>query len=836
MHLPLPRSAETPATRPEPPAATGAHGAETPHPPPRPDRTGRASDPTPNPPGDLVSRLSRLPLRTPQNRRQLLELLAIHPPAQDLSKLFDRLDLAGATASMIDQLVHGRVPDASAQPVDGPVVADGYDPRAHLLAAMRSSEFQTGILWTLLRSFPEKRRDIFIHIPKCAGTDLVATLAERRLSIPAVLAEEAWTSKDDLLHALIEIMKILPFYDDFFVSGHIELARFVDAVAVRPIDRFFTIVRDPVDLMVSQANYAVSRLCRDPERRSPDTRQILAHLDLQRLPDSPSNAFLKELAARCLVHPDIARPNLICHYLSDQPARNCDNALRGLVMYDFEVTTTDGYNQWLKDKWGISSTTRHNSSTAFLQRHEIRHLFDDTLADRIAEDRKLFDVVSWALARTGASSVSGTEIARLASQDLAGFSQTIARERSAAGPPHTAASGQKLLVAQGAKAVERYLVPLPHDVVPEQHRLAEVLGVNFAAEGNSRGFVRAGWARAERNFTWTAAKQVQLRLPRPATPAPHLLRILAAPFVAPGHLPAQRVGLIVNEQTLGHAVIRDLAVLECEVPWQVLQLRDEIKVVLDLPDAAKASTVKETQDARILGLAVRTLSLLRAGAPGAATDDIGVPDDTELVKQFESLGENCEFGLVQRRCGAEPLGLLRFSSTPLAPLLRGLRARFADLGSPESVEIEVSRNGREYMVVERRFGFRYHAWAAVGEQAPDEIQRRECLRLPLLARKLTEDLIEGRKIFVYHGMAPIGEAEARELAGAVRDYGPGTLLWVELADAANPPGSVTRIAPGLLKGHMDRFAPGEHAHDLSLDCWLVICRNAYTMLNARTAT
>jgi hypothetical protein len=44
------------------------------------------------------------------------------------------------------------------------------------------------------------------------------------------------------------------------------------------------------------------------------------------------------------------------------------------------------------------------------------------------------------------------------------------------------------------------------------------------------------------------------------------------------------------------------------------------------------------------------------------------------------------------------------------------------------------------------------------------------------------------------------------------------LLWVEPADATNPPGSVVWLGEGLLKGHVDRFAPGETAHDFSFEC------------------
>ncbi len=179
----------------------------------------------------------------------------------------------------------------------------------------------------------------------------------------------------------------------------------------------------------------------------------------------------------------------------------------------------------------------------------------------------------------------------------------------------------------------------------------------------------------------------------------------------------------------------------------------------------------------------------------AASEPTARPEFAPLLTRFESLGENCEFGLVQRRCGIEPLGLLRFSSTPLPPLLNALRGRFAGMGQPDTIEIEVAASGREYMVFDRRYGFRYHAWVKLGEMAPEAIHAREVRRLPFLIRKLVEDLTEGEKIFVFHGMQPLAEREARELADAIRLYGPGTLLWVELADAVHPPGAVRRSRP-----------------------------------------
>lgn len=91
--------------------------------------------------------------------------------------------------------------------------------------------------------------------------------------------------------------------------------------------------------------------------------------------------------------------------------------------------------------------------------------------------------------------------------------------------------------------------------------------------------------------------------------------------------------------------------------------------------------------------------------------------DSDLVLQFESLGDNCELGLVQRRMGAEPLGLLRFAGAPLRNLLRAMRNRFALIDDPAHVRLQVE-NG-EYMVRLTKYDLIYHAHARVGDVEPD---------------------------------------------------------------------------------------------------------------------
>jgi len=51
-------------------------------------------------------------------------------------------------------------------------------------------------------------------------------------------------------------------------------------------------------------------------------------------------------------------------------------------------------------------------------------------------------------------------------------------------------------------------------------------------------------------------------------------------------------------------------------------------------------------------------------------------DDQELLRNFENLGCNCEFGLLQRYAGVESMGLLRWSSCSPKSVIAALENHF----------------------------------------------------------------------------------------------------------------------------------------------------------------
>jgi hypothetical protein len=637
-----------------------------------------------------------LKLPAPGSLRELFRLFATDEGSQGLANLISRIDFRAVNPRQIYYCVHGRPPER----LRAAIVQPGYSAEKHFTAAVTSGEFQSRAIAHFLNAFPEKKRLLFVHVPKCAGSDLSRHLAAKFLTLPQRLTSDEWVGKDELFEALRHLVQAVEDAPALFVHGHIELDKHLRAVPGRLGDRIFTIIRDPAEIAISQANYAVTLLVRDPEGTRPDSRRNLELLGLDRLPVDASPELLSTLALRAFLDRRITRPNLICQYLASG-ARGHREAIRNIVLHDIEVTDTEHYNAWLRQEWGIESDTRENASMKFLSREDIAK-YGDQLGELTAEDQNVFDLVAWGLSERGSQSIRGLDLLAMVGNS---------------GP---------------------YVFDADLDAIVPRERHAET---------------------------------------PPSVTGP----------------------------------VEPVAIAEAEV--------EPATLASESPPAAEPMLAVAAED----GAAVWTAPL--------PEPEIDTP---ELMMRFESLGENCEFGLVQRRCGAEPLGLFRFASAPLSNLLAAVEGRFEGFGAPDKISVELSSNGREYMVRDGQYGFLYHAWVLADEMRPEEICDREARRVPLLVRKLVEDLTAARKLLVVHGIdEPLEQGSVERLLAALRHYGPNMLLWVELADAGHPPGSVGWAGPSLLKGNIDRFAPGENAHDLSLECWIALCREAERLWRQR---
>jgi len=202
-------------------------------------------------------------------------------------------------------------------------------------------------------------------------------------------------------------------------------------------------------------------------------------------------------------------------------------------------------------------------------------------------------------------------------------------------------------------------------------------------------------------------------------------------------------------------------------------------------------------------------------------------DARTVALQFESLGDNCEFGLFQRHVGAEPLGLLRFAGVRLDNLLIGLRDGFRGFDDPGRIETYLFGDGerREYVTRQTDYAMVSHTGVFEGDMTQSEVHAREITRFRYLRRRFVEDLEDAQKIFVIRRDPPMSEPEVLPVWLALREYGPNSLLCVAPAKDGRPAGSVEMIAEGLMMGYVDRLAPYTNTHDVSDDSWLELCRN-----------
>jgi hypothetical protein len=181
---------------------------------------------------------------------------------------------------------------------------------------------------------------------------------------------------------------------------------------------------------------------------------------------------------------------------------------------------------------------------------------------------------------------------------------------------------------------------------------------------------------------------------------------------------------------------------------------------------------------------------------------------------------------VQRGFGIEPRDLLRFGGNIDAEdgFIRALQDRFSGFGAPEHMSVS-DLQFREWIVSVPPYRMMFHTGRKVAEVDHATIFAEESWRLAFLARRMVADLEAGEKIFVRNSNNAIPDQKMLAVHEAMRAYGSPTLLRVS-ADPSLVRARVDRLAPGLLRGFIPRFAPYSNAHDISIPDWRDLCREA----------
>lgn len=213
--------------------------------------------------------------------------------------------------------------------------------------------------------------------------------------------------------------------------------------------------------------------------------------------------------------------------------------------------------------------------------------------------------------------------------------------------------------------------------------------------------------------------------------------------------------------------------------------------------------------------------------PQPAGDDT----DRDLVMRFESLGDNCEFGLMQRKVGRERLSLLRYGGArSTTRLTHAIRNDLAGFGTEQDLDMYVL--GTEWIAVSLSTGFSFHTGRHVDGEPAERVRVAESTKLRFMADILREDLATGHKILVRRVDEGDTTAGMEGLAQALRARGPAILLWVVRASGATPHGMIEHVGRNLFLAHHGELGLYGSATIFRDDLWIDLLRRAEVVIDA----
>lgn len=422
------------------------------------------------------------------------------------------------------------------------------------------------------------------------------------------------------------------------------------------------------------------------------------------------------------------------------------------------------------------------------------------------------------------------------------------------------------------------------EALPARQEVPPAAVYRFAANSAGSRHLEHGWRHDPQGDAWAHERVCTIRLPAPHQPGAYAATITLTPLIIRRQLSWQRVSILLNGAVLGQFRINTETSLTLNLPTELIELGGGLTFTFILPDGLPMHPFDQSERPHFLSIlldsvAIEAVSPLFLPAVRRREDDTGdiapiavsaeVLDETvealpdairavtgqdviAILKDFESLGDNCSFGLAQRKAGAEIMTLLRFANTPLSTLLAALDDEFIAATNPEEYSIRtIDDEHKEYSLYLDRYGIRWHTGVAQGEAEADKVLSDQSVRLGFLRRKFYEALRAGRKIYAVARAEPrkhpVPMPLAREPSAweersdrlrlpeilplflRLNRYGTNTLLYMTRCRDGQRPGTVELLAPGILRGYVDDFVitpdPSHHDHA----AWLRIAANAWLL-------
>ncbi len=222
-----------------------------------------------------------------------------------------------------------------------------------------------------------------------------------------------------------------------------------------------------------------------------------------------------------------------------------------------------------------------------------------------------------------------------------------------------------------------------------------------------------------------------------------------------------------------------------------------------------------------LGLMMHSLRIF---LPGHAPAPLAALGDAPLSSAFESIGQGCQFGLVQRQLGVERMSLLRFVDTTTSMLYEALATAFSTIHEADQLQwLPYDADCPTHRWRQRAYGFSFDTKLPAAQAGARPPLATQAARLAFLRRKFLEDCAAAERIFVLTRSDCLTEPEALAVYCALTLHGPCTLLWATYGDVPRA-GVVERVAPGFLRGELGEVE--DVTRYARLDVWVRVMEGA----------
>ena len=342
----------------------------------------------------------------PKNLRQILEILALLDHPDGLREVLSRIDWTGVRPRQVYLSCLGRFPESAAL-ADAAAHGSAAD---QMYSAITSEEFQRNLFPLVAGAYAEKRRNIFVHIPKCGGTSLVNVLRRRLPSIPEYATNPTWTAPEAMLRELTRFVLGARLTDEILFFGHVPLSYYVDQGLCRCDDNLFSIVRPPMDIAVSYTNYFLTRFAADPACNAADTRDWASIMALGSL-EGMGKGDLQELGRIILLDTRIIA-GVLCTFLGRGTA---ESAVDLIARTDIEISDMGRLPEWISDRWRQPAAPIMNAAQQYITVETLTSAERDHLQDVFAEDILLYRRIQDAMRLAGSCSIRGGALFRPAS-------------------------------------------------------------------------------------------------------------------------------------------------------------------------------------------------------------------------------------------------------------------------------------------------------------------------------------------------------------------------------------------------------------------------------------